>query len=355
MNLVQKIPLWLTLVLAMVFSAGLSAQDIKVSGVVNDDLGDPLMGATVMVKGTKHGVATNLDGEFTLTAPSKGTLVISYIGYKTAEVAINGQTKLDITLETNTEMLDEVVAIGYGTVKKKDLTGAVSSVAGSELVKVPVATAAQALQGKAAGLNIVSQNGAPGASMNITVRGGASLTQGTEPLYIVDGFAMDNALANIDVNDIETIDVLKDASATAIYGARGSNGIIVITTKSGQKGKTKVDYNAFFSWDRLAKKLNMNDSPVGYAWYQYEMAELNGKQSNYATVFDGDWVNQIQTDEFYSGAMDRIMDMYGNYVPIDWQDLTFGGSAFTQNHNVSISTGTEKTQVLISYNHNDQD
>ncbi|MCH5327088.1 MAG: SusC/RagA family TonB-linked outer membrane protein, partial [Duncaniella sp.] len=353
MNFSQQIRLWLAVLLATTFSLTLSAQNINVSGVVSDDTGEPLTGATVLIKGTKHGVATGIDGDFTISAPSNGTLVVSFIGCKTEEVAINGRTNITITLQNNTEMLDEVVAIGYGTVKKKDLTGAVSSVAGSELVKVPVATAAQALQGKAAGLNIVSQNGAPGASMNITVRGGASLTQGTEPLYIVDGFAMDNALANIDVNDIETIDVLKDASATAIYGARGSNGIIVITTKSGQKGKTKVDYNAFFSWDRLAKKLDINDNALDYAWYQYEFAELTGKQFQFSNVFDGGY--GTSESDYYSNAYNRLAGRYADDYAIDWQDLTFGGSAFTQNHNVSVSTGSDKTQVLLSYNHNDQD
>ncbi|MCM1164351.1 MAG: TonB-dependent receptor [Muribaculaceae bacterium] len=353
MNLSQKIRLWLAVLLATTFSLSLSAQDITVKGLVSDDTGEPLMGATVLLKGTQKGVASNLDGEFSISAPSNGTLVFSYIGCKTKEVAINGQTTLNVTLENNTEMLDEVVAIGYGTVKKKDLTGAVSSVSGTELVKVPVATAAAALQGKAAGLNIVSQNGAPGASMNVTVRGGASLTQGTEPLYIVDGFAMDNALSNIDINDIETIDVLKDASATAIYGARGSNGIIVITTKSGQKGKTKVDYNAYFSWDKLAKKLDVNDNALDYAWYQYEFAELQGKQFQFSSVYDGGY-GTSETD-YHSNAYNRLAERYANDYAVDWQDLTFGGHAFTQNHNVSVSTGGEKTQFLLSYNHNDQD
>lgn len=352
MNLSQKLGLWLAM-LAATFSLSLSAQDINVSGVVSDDTGEPLMGATVLIKGTQKGVATNLDGEFTISAPSKGTLVFSYIGCETKEVNINGQTTLNVTLSTNTEMLDEVVAIGYGTVKKKDLTGAVSSVAGSELVKVPVATAAAALQGKAAGLNIVSQNGAPGAGMNITVRGGASLTQGTSPLYIVDGFAMDNALANIDVNDIETIDVLKDASATAIYGARGSNGIIVITTKSGQKGNTKVDYNAFFSWDHLAKKLDMMDNVQDYVNYQYDFAEMRSKQTAFNILYDGDY--GTAEPDYYTGAYGRIAERYAGAQAIDWQDKVFGGSAFTQNHNVSVSTGGERAQILISYNHNDQD
>jgi radical SAM protein with 4Fe4S-binding SPASM domain len=153
--------------------------------------------------------------------------------------------------------MEEVVAIGYAKVKRKDLTGAISSVGGKELANVPVTTAMQALQGKAAGVNIVTESGAPGAGANITIRGGMSLTQSTEPLYIVDGFEMGSALDNIDINDIESIDVLKDASSTAIYGARGSNGIILITTKSGKKGKTQVSYNTYFSFDKLAKKLDL--------------------------------------------------------------------------------------------------
>lgn len=357
MNFSQKLRYWFVFLLTVTFSLSICAQNISVSGTVVDDTGEPLLGATVMQKGTQHGVATDLDGNFTISVPAKAVLVVSYIGYDNKEVPVNGQTHLDITLSTNATMLDEVVAIGYGTVKKKDLTGAVSSVSGSDLVKVPVATAAAALQGKAAGLNIVSQNGAPGASMNVTVRGGTSLTQGTEPLYIVDGFAMDNALQNIDVNDIETIDVLKDASSTAIYGARGSNGIIVITTKSAKAGKTKVDYNAFFSWDTLSKKLDMMDNVADYVGFQYEMINLQGSAQDlsdgYSKFYDGNY--PTGSDDFYTGAYGRIAERYANAKAIDWQDKVFGGSAFTQNHNVSISTGSEKTQVLLSYNYNDQD
>ncbi len=353
MNISQTIRLWLAVVLATVLSLPLSAQDITVSGSVSDDTGELLMGATVLLKGTSKGVSTNFDGEYSLSVPKNGTLVVSYIGYETQEVKVDGRTTINVVLKSDAEMLDEVVAIGYGTVKKKDLTGAVSSVSGSELVKVPVATAAQALQGKAAGVNIVSQSGAPGASMNITVRGGASLTQSTKPLYIVDGFEMGDALSNIDMNDIETIDILKDASSTAIYGARGSNGIIVITTKSGSKGKTKVDYNAFFSWDKLSKKLDILDNALDYAHFQYEYAELQGTQIQFNRFYDGDY--GVDEPDYRTGAYGRMAERYGNSYAIDWQDKVFGGHAFTQNHNVSISTGTEKTQVLISYNHNDQD
>jgi len=354
MNIRLKIRLWLAVLLATTFSLSLSAQDINVKGIVSDDTGEPLMGATVLIKGTQKGVATNLDGDFTLAAPSKGTLVISYIGCKTKEVAINGRTDLgEIVLESNTEVLDEVVAIGYGTVKKKDLTGAVSSVSGSDLAKVPATSAAAALQGKAAGLNIVSQSAAPGAKLNITVRGGTSLTQGTEPLYIVDGFAMSDALNNIDINDIETIDVLKDASSTAIYGARGSNGIIVITTKSAQKGKTKIDYNGYVTFDRLSKKLDMMDNALDYVGYQYEFANLQDKLNAYSVVYD-DRLG-VDTPDFYTGAFGRIANRYSDSYALDWQDLTFGGHATTQNHNVSLSTGTDKLRMLLSYNYTDQD
>ncbi len=354
MNFSQKLRYWFVFLLTVTFSLSICAQNISVSGTVVDDTGEPLLGATVMQKGTQHGVATDLDGNFTISVPAKAVLVVSYIGYDNKEVPVNGQTHLDITLSTNATMLDEVVAIGYGTVKKKDLTGAVSSVSGSELAKAPVTSAAAALQGKAAGVNIVSQNGAPGASMNVTVRGGASLTQNTKPLYIVDGFEMSDALANIDINDIETIDVLKDASSTAIYGARGSNGIIVITTKSAAAGKTKVDYNGYVSFDRLSKKLSMMKNVRDYVGYQYELAELQGKINNWSTVYDDDY--GVDMDDFYTGAFDRIASRYGNNpYSVDWQDEAFGGHAITQNHNVSISTGTEKTRVLLSYNHVDQD
>ncbi len=343
MNFSQKLRYWFVFLLTVTFSLSICAQNISVSGTVVDDTGEPLLGATVMQKGTQHGVATDLDGNFTISVPAKAVLVVSYIGYDNKEVPVNGQTHLDITLSTNATMLDEVVAIGYGTVKKKDLTGAVSSVSGSELAKAPVTSAAAALQGKAAGVNIVSQNGAPGASMNVTVRGGASLTQNTKPLYIVDGFEMSDALANIDINDIETIDVLKDASSTAIYGARGSNGIIVITTKSAAAGKTKVDYNGYVSFDRLSKKLSMMKNVRDYVGYQYELAELQGKINNWSTVYDDDY--GVDMDDFYTGAFDRIASRYGNNpYSVDWQDEAFGGHATTQNHNVSISTGTEKPE-----------
>ena len=349
MKLSQKTRHWLAMLLAMIFSVSAYAQNITVTGTVLDDTGEPLIGATIVQKGTNNGVAADLDGNYSISVPSKATLVFSYIGCDSKEVAVNGQKKIDVTLKSSSTMLDEVVAIGYGTVKKKDLTGAVSSVSGAELAKVPATSAAQALQGKAAGINIVSQSGAPGAGVNVTIRGGTSLTQSTEPLYIVDGFPMDNALSNIDVNDIETIDVLKDASSTAIYGARGSNGIVVITTKSAASGKTKIDYNGFVSFDVLPKKLDVMDNALGYAQYQYELIALRNNYGLFTQVYDDNF-DYANDPAFYTGVYDRMASRYGDSYALDMQEEGFGGSAVTQNHSLSVSGGNDKTKYLISYN-----
>lgn len=231
---------------------------------------DVVIGASVSVKGSSNGTITDMDGNYTLTvSPADKELTISFIGYDTQIITIGNQTRIDVMLRESSHMLDEVVAIGYAKVKRRDLTGSSVSVGADELRMSPVTTAAQALAGKAAGVQIVTASGAPGADINITVRGGTSITQGTDPLYIVDGFQMENGLQNVDINDIESIDVMKDASATAIYGARGSNGVILITTKSGKSGKTEVSYNGFVSFDRLGKKLNLL-GVEDYVKYQYE-------------------------------------------------------------------------------------
>ncbi len=335
-------------------SLGIFAQNRTITGTVRDAV-DVVIGASVTVKGNNSiGTITDMDGKFRLSVPSSAKdLVIRFVGYDDAVVRLGAQTDYKVMLKESSVMLEEVVAIGYAKVKRKDLTGAISSVGGKELANVPVTTAMQALQGKAAGVNIVTESGAPGAGANITIRGGMSLTQSTEPLYIVDGFEMGDALDNIDINDIESIDVLKDASSTAIYGARGSNGIILITTKSGKKGKTQVSYNTYFSFDKLAKKLDLMSNVEDFVKYQYEFAELTGITSTWSAFYD----DGMATDAagFYTGAFNRIHDRYADAAAIDWQDEVFGGYAMTQSHNVNISTGTEKTQVMLSYNYNGQD
>lgn len=346
--------LCLLMLLLMSFPLSIFAQNKTITGTVRDAI-DVVIGASVTVKGNNSlGTITDMDGNFKLSVPASAKeLVVSFIGYDIQVVTIGGKTHLDITMKESSVMLDEVVAIGYAKVKRKDLTGATSSVSSSELAAVPAMTAAQALQGKAAGVNIVTSSGAPGAGANITIRGGMSITQSTSPLYIVDGFEMSDALSNIDVNDIESIDVLKDASSTAIYGARGSNGIILITTKSGKKGKTQVNYNAYLSVDVLSKKLDMMSNAEDFVKYQYEFAAMQGVSGGWSSVFD----NNLGTDaaNFYTGAYDRIHDRYADASTLNWQDEVFGGSALTQNHNVNVTTGTEKTQVMLTYNYSGQD
>jgi len=334
-------------------SLGIFAQNRTITGTVRDAV-DVVIGASVTVKGNSSiGTITDMDGKFRISVPSSARdLVIKFIGYDDAVIRLGTPTDYKVTLKESSVMLEEVVAIGYAKVKRKDLTGAISSVGGKELANVPVTTAMQALQGKAAGVNIVTESGAPGAGANITIRGGMSLTQSTEPLYIVDGFEMGSALDNIDINDIESIDVLKDASSTAIYGARGSNGIILITTKSGKKGKTQVSYNTYFSFDKLLK-LDLMSNVEDFVKYQYEFAELTGITPTWSAFYD----DGMATDAtgFYTGVYDRIHERYADASSIDWQDEVFGGYAMTQSHNVNISTGTEKTQVMLSYNYNGQD
>ena len=225
--------------LLMIFAAlslSVSAQTITLNGNVKDTTGEPIIGASIVEKGnTTNGTITDLDGNFSLKVPANATVVISYIGMKTQEIAIKGKSKIDVTLSDDAKALDEVVVIGYGTAKRKDITGSVASVNSETLAAIPVASATEALQGKMAGVQITTTEGSPDAQMSIRVRGGGSITQSNEPLFIVDGFPVES-ISDIPPTDIESIDVLKDASSTAIYGARGANGVIIVTTKSGKEG-----------------------------------------------------------------------------------------------------------------------
>ncbi len=326
------------------------AQGLTISGQVTDEM-DVVIGATVKAVPGNAATVTDMDGNFKLTVPSSAkSLVISYVGCKTQTVNISGRSSINVKLESNTQMLDEVVSIGYAKVRKKDLTAATSSVSGKELSAVPVTSAAQALTGKAAGVNVITTSGAPGADINITVRGGTSITQSTKPLYIVDGFQMEDGLRNVDINDIETIDVMKDASATAIYGAAGANGVILITTKSGKAGKTEVSYNGYVSFSRLGKKLKLL-GVEDYVKYQYEFQTLRGKEDSFASVFGGN----VSDADFYTGAYGRISSEYSNREGIDWQDEVFGSTGVAQTHNVNISGGSEKTKYMLSYNYTGED
>lgn len=330
------------------------AQDKTVTGKVTDSNGDPVYGAVVMANdgNSSIGEMTAEDGRYSITIPS-GVKFLTYslLGYEDVVENVSGRDVIDVVLRESSMYLEEAVSIGYAKVKRKDLTGSSVSVAGDELSQIPATTAAQALAGKAAGVSIVSRSGAPGSEININIRGGNSITQSTSPLYIVDGFAMEDALRMVDVNDIESIDVLKDASATAIYGAQGSNGVILITTKSGKAGKTTVTYNVYGQFEKLSKKLPML-GVEDYVKYQYEFAMLNtsGKIAEWADMFGG----SLSDPDFYTGAYSRIHSEYAGREAIDWQDLVFGGTAFTQAHNVNITGGNEQTRFMLSYNYNDQ-
>lgn len=353
---VEKIRLLKLLLFNIIFLLGSNysfAQQGSVSGTVVDSNNEPLIGVTVTIVNTKQGVITDSNGSYVLSVDPKSELQFSFIGFETKTITVGNQKVINVSLIESIQQLDELVVIGYGTVKKRDLTGATSSIKGSELAQVPVTTTAQAITGRVAGVNVVTSSGAPGAGVQVTIRGGSSITQNTQPLYIVDGFEMSNALTSIDANDIESIEVLKDASATAIYGARGSNGIIMITTKIGKKGKTSVTYNNFFSFEGLSERLKMVSNTEKFVRYQYELAELQGKTTPWSNVFD----NSLGVDapDFYGGVYSRIENRYANVDAVDWQEEVFGGYALTQNHNVGITTGNEQTQMLLSYNYRGQE
>lgn len=327
------------------------AQSIVVTGTVTEKgSGDPLPGVSILIKGTSMGAQTSSTGTYKITVAGNGpvTLVFSSISYKNYESTVSASQTLNVQLEEASTVLNEVVAIGYATVKRKELTGSSVSVTGDDLKLAPVTTAAQALTGKAAGVSVITQSGAPGADINIVIRGGSTITQGSSPLYIVDGFQMDNALQEVDINDIASIDVLKDASSTSIYGSRGSNGVVLITTKSAKSGKTEVSYNGYYGFNKLGKKLPVLDVP-DYVKYQYEFQILAGKEANWANYFGGN----ITAPDFYTGAYNRINTDYGSREGIDWQNLVFGSTGISQNHNLNISSGTDKTKFMLSYNNTD--
>jgi len=323
------------LLLFSLFSGAVFAQVKTITGVVKDQTGEPIIGANIIVKGTSTGTVTDMNGSYKLEVPSNAkTLIFSYVGMKAQEKSISGSV-MNVTLEDDTKLLDEVVAIGYGTAKRKDITGSVSSVNAAAISSIPVASPIEAISGKLAGVQITTTEGSPDAEVKIRVRGGGSITGDNKPLFIVDGFPV-SSISDISPSDIESIDVLKDASSTAIYGSRGANGVIIVTTKSGKSGKVSVSYNAYTGFKKIAKTLDV--LPAGdYAKWQYELALLRN---------NGD----PETYEKYYGAYED-MDLY-NDVPVnDWQNLVFGRTGYTFNHNLSINGGTDNSKFSFSYSH----
>lgn len=317
-------------------SMGSMAQVLK--GKVSDSQKEPLPGVTVMLKGDSNvGTISDMNGAYSLMLKNSSTdvIVVSFIGMQTQEIAVNGRDVIDIVLQDSYTQLDEVVAVGYGTVKKRDITGSVSSVSGDALQAIPVASAAEAMQGRMAGVQISSTEGSPDAEMNIRVRGGGSITQDNSPLIIVDGFPV-NSISDISPSDIESIDVLKDASSTAIYGSRGANGVVIVTTKNGKEGKVSVSYNAFYGIKKIAKKLDVLDAE-DYVNWQYEYA-----------VLDNDGTDEIESYTRYFGNYQDI-DQYNGKVGNNWQEQVYGRTGKTQSHDLAIRGGSEKMNYSFSY------
>ena len=247
---------------------GSAPQQVKVSGTITDaTTKEPLVGVNVVLEGTTIGVMTDINGRYSLTVPNlKGVLQISYIGYVTRKIPVNGMTVIDIVLTSDAQALSEVVVVGYGTQKKSDLTGSISSVKAKDLVQLPVMRADQQLQGRAAGVVVTNTDGAPGGNTTVRIRGSNSITGGNNALVVIDGFQGGN-LSSINPNEIESVEVLKDASATAIYGSRGANGVILVTTKKGKTGAPVVDYTYTFGLQNIAHKIDLMNAG-DYAKYQ---------------------------------------------------------------------------------------
>jgi len=236
----MKTKKWVFLLLLFTIGFTVSAEERTVYGTITDDKKEPVIGASVTIKGSKQGAVSDLNGRYTIQASTNETLVVSYIGYQSVEVKITNQPVINVVLEEMATQLTEAVVIGYGAVKRKDVTGAVSKVNMEDVLTSPVATIDQALSGRIAGVSIVAADGAPGSQAQITIRGG-SLSQDASPLFVIDGFPMENFdMATLDSKNIESIDILKDASSIAIYGSRGANGVIIVNTKQGVMGKPKV-------------------------------------------------------------------------------------------------------------------
>ncbi|MBB2144508.1 SusC/RagA family TonB-linked outer membrane protein [Pedobacter sp. LMG 31464] len=321
------------------------AQTRQITGKVTEKAtGATIPGVGVTIKGTKVATSTDANGVYKLTIPSSGTIVLVFksIGFTDYEVEVGTKNQINAVLEENSTMLDEVtVNIGYGTVRKEALTGSVSSVTAKDLADFPVGTAAQALAGKLAGVTATTTEGSPGAEIQIRVRGGSSLTGDNSPLYIVDGIQVENALSILSPNEIQSIDVLKDVASTSIYGSRGANGVVIITTKSGRDGKTVVSFDAFAGVRQIVNELKVMN-PFEYVTYQYELYNNNTAQD----VKDA-FAKRYGTFE--------DLEIYKNIPNIDWQDKVFGRQAFSNTQVLSLSGGTKTTTYNFTANNTAED
>lgn len=310
--------------------SAVTTQTSKLTGRIIDRAGEPIIGANVQVKETKKGTITDVDGYFSLDAPVAGTLQISYIGYLTKELAISKERTIAVVLAEDTKTLDEVVVVGYGVVRKSDLTGSVSTMKSAAIESQPITSIDQALQGRIGGMQVTTASGAPGSASTIRIRGGNSINASNEPLYVIDGIIGGGDLSTINPSDIESVEVLRDASSTAIYGSRGANGVVMITTKRGKGSKgVQVRYNGYVGVQSAIKKLDLLNGQE-LAVYQNEYGKYTGKP------------NDVFPD------MSKIADT-------NWYAESFKQAAITTDHNLSISKATEDGNYYLSLNYLNQD
>lgn len=350
-----------------------SAPTRKYQGIVADSNGETIIGASVSIKGTTNATMTDIDGAFTLSATVGSELIVSYIGYLEKSTKLGETTSLDIVLKEDTKLLDEVVVVGYGVQKKRDVTTSISSIRSKDLEGQPVTSMAEAMVGKMTGVQVTQGSGAPGGGLQIKVRGTGTITAGTSPLYVVDGVPLaEEQLNTFNMNDVESIEVLKDASSAAIYGSRGSNGVVMITTKKGAEGRPKVSYNGYYGWQTVSKKIDMLNA--------YEYSDLVRDARN-NTYFDAmGQINKRRASQGLSplsyGISDnnalRLQNTGTNYNTIipqeivpylegqkgltdtNWQDEIFR-TAGMQNHSISVAGGTTKVKYYLSLDYLDQD
>jgi len=355
------------------------SQEIVISGVINDHTGIPLPGASVVEKGTTNGTETDFDGNFSLTVPNKNViLVVSYIGYKSQEIQGFDNTPVVVSLKEDTAKLDEVVLVGYGSVRKGDISTAVAVVDGEDLENQVTTGFDQAITGKVAGVQVLQTSGSPGGNISIRVRGTASINAGNDPLYVIDGVPLSNdtkfaggstsqyetptnPLNSINTNDIESIQILKDAAATSIYGSRGSNGVVLITTKKGKVGKLKVSYNTSFGVQSVTKKIDMLDA------YQYSQMTREARNNTYQDYLNKNSLSGSSSDSndvrTSKGAPNNTLiphqilpylNEQSGLTNTDWQDEIFKDALMTR-HTLTLSGGSEEVRYFVSGNYLDQE
>lgn len=322
-------------------------QPRPVKGQVKDAAGEPVIGATVVVKGTTKGASTGIDGGFTLDVTPDDVLVVSYIGYDTQEIPVGSRTSFDIQLREEATTLDDVVVIGYGAVKKRDVSTAISSIKAEDIANRPITDFRQSMAGKMPGVQVMQTGGDPEGNVMVRVRGISSATAGNDPLYIVDGVPMENGLSNLNTNDIESMEVLKDASSAAIYGSRGSNGVILITTKKGKSETIQVTYDGYYGIEQVSKKIDLMNA------YQYAQVSKEAHDAAYLDQYPGGTAPNGDRPESYMNYPVELVP-YLNGEPgltdTDWQDAIFR-TASTTSHNIAISGKGKHVNYFISGNY----